>query len=124
MIFRLTILFLNIFTIIFISYYKFKELGYLKLYRYDDIIHFIMFFTIVLTSYFTLINFKTNLFLSKLAKLILLFFILLLPIISEFIQYYAPRRSPDISDLFYDYCGLVAGLIVILLYKYVKKINN
>jgi len=64
---------------------------------------------------------RTTRFKSYLRNGLILLIILLLPLLTEFLQYYTPKRRPDISDLFYDYSGLLAGIIIILLYKYVAK---
>lgn len=115
MIFNSIILFINIILIIIISYYTFDSLKYLKLYRYDELIHFLMYF------FLSLLGFKKFYFTTYLRSFLILFIILSLPIFTEYLQYYTPRRRPDISDVFYDYCGLLAGIITILVYSYVKK---
>ena len=115
MILNLIVLFINIFFIIIISYSSFESLNDLRLYRYDNIIHFFMYFS------FSLLVCRKFYFKTYLRIFIILFIILLLPIFTEYLQYYNPKRRPEISDIFYDYCGLLAGIISILIYRYVKK---
>ena len=115
MIFNTIILFINIILIVVVSYFTFDSLRYLKLYRYDELIHFSMYFIL------SLLAFKRNYFKTYLRSFLILFIILLLPICTEYLQYYSPKRRPDISDIFYDYCGLLAGIISILIYNYVRK---
>ena len=115
MIFNTVILSINIILIIIISYHDFESLKYLKLYKYDEIIHFSMYFSLSLLGcrkFYFKTYLRTSLFLPV---------ILLLPLFTECLQYYTPRRRPDISDIFYDYCGLLVGIISILVYRYVKK---
>ena len=115
MILNTIILFINIIFIIVVSYITFDSLKYLKLYRYDELIHFGMYFIL------SILGFKKNYFKTYLRSFLILSIILLLPICTEYLQYYFPKRRPDISDIFYDYCGLLAGIIIILIYNYVRK---
>ena len=50
-----------------------------------------------------------------------LLIVMIIPIITEFIQNYIETRRSDPVDMYFDYLGLVAGMMVLLLYKYVKK---
>ena len=50
-----------------------------------------------------------------------LLIVMIIPIITEFIQNYIEMRRSDPVDMYFDYLGLVAGMMVLLLYKYVKK---
>tara|TARA_Y100001970_G_C14190701_1_gene835189 strand:+ start:550 stop:906 length:357 start_codon:yes stop_codon:yes gene_type:complete len=118
MIFNTIILFINIVLVIVASYYTFDSLKYLKLHRYDELIHFLMYYSI------SLLAFRRFYFKTYLRVFIISFIILLLPIFTEYLQYYTPKRRADISDIFYDYCGLLAGIISILVYNYVKKNKN
>jgi len=115
MIFNTIILSINITLIIIISYYTFDSLRYLKLYRYDEIIHFTMYFSL------SLLAIRRTYFRTYFRSFLLLSIILLLPLFTEYLQYYNPKRRPDISDIFYDYCGLLAGIMSILIYSYAKK---
>ena len=56
MIFNSIILFINIILIIIISYYTFDSLKYLKLYRYDELIHFLMYFFLSLLGFKMAVN--------------------------------------------------------------------
>lgn len=47
--------------------------------------------------------------------------VMILPIITEFIQKYIAMRRYDPVDMYFDYLGLVVGIVAFLLYKYVKK---
>ena len=121
MIFYIAILISNVIVVCIISFYKFNNLSYLKLYRYDDLIHFLMFYSITVSTYLLLNSLhRKNIVFSYFGFLIVLL-VFLLPIITEYLQYYTPRRTPDISDLIYDYYGLLAGILTILSYRYVKK---
>tara|TARA_B100001750_G_scaffold186985_1_gene156321 strand:- start:98 stop:454 length:357 start_codon:yes stop_codon:yes gene_type:complete len=115
MIFNTIILFINIILIVIVSYYTFDSLKHLKLYRYDELIHFLMYFSL------SLLAFKRFYFKTYLKSFLILFIILSLPLFTEYLQYYVPGRRPDASDIFYDYCGLLAGIMSILIYRYVKK---
>ena len=50
-----------------------------------------------------------------------LFIVLIIPIITEYIQKYIDMRRFDPVDMYFDYLGLAIGMIVVLLHKYVKK---
>ena len=50
-----------------------------------------------------------------------LFIVMIMPIITEFIQNYISMRRSDPVDMYFDYLGLVIGVMVFLSYKYVKK---
>ena len=47
--------------------------------------------------------------------------VMILPIITEFIQNYIAMRRSDPVDMYFDYLGLAVGVVTFLLYKYVKK---
>ena len=47
--------------------------------------------------------------------------VMILPIITEFIQNYIAMRRFDSVDMYFDYLGLAVGVVTFLLYKYVKK---
>tara|TARA_B100000959_G_C14590987_1_gene464002 strand:+ start:87 stop:443 length:357 start_codon:yes stop_codon:yes gene_type:complete len=114
-IFDMMILLFIIIIIITLSLYEFESFSYLRLYRYDEIIHFIMYLFLALFAG------RSTRFKSHSRNGLILLIILLLPLLTEFFQYYTPQRRPDLSDLFYDYYGLLAGIIIILLYRYVAK---
>ena len=50
-----------------------------------------------------------------------LFIVLIIPVITEFIQKYIDKSRPDPIDMYFDYLGLAIGMITVLLYRYVKK---
>ena len=104
----------NIFVVLVVSLYKFDSLNYLRLDIYDDKIHFIIYFILALT---VLYDIKKENLLSQFPRIV---FILLIPVITEFLQNYT-QRTPDIADLYYDYIGLISGFIIIIIYKYVKR---
>ena len=118
MIFNIAILFINIIVIIVISSIEFDSLSHFKLYRYDETIHFFMYFFLALFSA------KALRFKFHLRNWFILLIILLLPFFTEYIQYYTPKRRADPSDLFYNYCGLLTGIITILIYRYATKNKN
>ena len=82
-----------------------------KLYHYDSYIHFIMYFIIGFLAVIgdkRIVSFK-------------FFIVMILPIITEFIQNYIAMRRSDIVDMYFDYLGLAVGIVTFLLYKYVKE---
>ena len=105
---------INIFVVLVVSLFNFESLSHLRLYRYDDIIHFILYFLLSIIVFY---NIDKNLFSRKLPIYIL---IILLPVVTEFLQKFTDR-TPDVADLYYDYMGLTAGLIIVIIYKYVKR---
>ena len=93
-------------------------MSYLKLYRFDANIHFFIYF-ILGVSLVKNIDFK-----KKIKTPLILIIIFLLPFFTEYFQQFRPRRAADIFDLYYDYAGLLVGIIAILTYRYVRKIKN
>ena len=119
MIFNLIILLINVSVIVLLSYYSnFNDLTSVKLYKYDDIIHFSMYFSV------GLIAIKTYFESSGIISFSVLFLALILPVATEYSQHYIPRRTPDLIDLYSNYFGLGVAIVVFLFYKYVKKNNN
>ena len=51
----------------------------------------------------------------------LIFILLFFPFATEYIQYFYPTRSVDINDLANNYYGLVFGIILFIIFNYVKK---
>jgi len=100
---------INLFIIFFVSTI-YIDLVY-KLYHYDSHIHFIMYFII---GFLSIIG-------NKRAVSFKLFIVLIIPIITEYVQKYIEMRRYDPVDMYFDYLGLAIGMIVVLLYKYVKK---
>ena len=52
---------------------------------------------------------------------LLIFILLLFPFTTEYIQYFYPTRSVDMNDLANNYYGLVFGIILFIIFNYVKK---
>tara|TARA_Y100001970_G_scaffold35347_1_gene43658 strand:+ start:146 stop:484 length:339 start_codon:yes stop_codon:yes gene_type:complete len=108
--FRNIALLSNLVLIVFVSVVYFDSV---KLFvKYDSYIHFIMYFSLGLLS----IDLNQKRRLSY--KII---FIILIPVLTEYIQDYIPSRRHDIEDVYFSYLGLLSGLIVYLIYFYVKK---
>ncbi len=82
-----------------------------KIYYYDSYIHFTIYF---LLGVFLLFQEKKN----YLLKLIL---ILIIPILTEYIQNFIDLRRSDVIDLYYNYLGLFFGILTVLLIRYVRK---
>jgi len=100
---------INLLIIFFVSTI-YIEIVY-KLYHYDSYIHFIMYF---ITGFLAIIGDKKIVYIK-------LLIVMILPIITEFIQNFIEMRRSDLVDMYFDYLGLVGGMMVLLLYKYVKK---
>ena len=105
---------INIFVVLVVSLFNFESLSHLRLYRYDDVIHFTLYFLLsIIASY----NMNKNLLSHQVPIYV---FIIVFPVITEFLQKFT-ERTPDVADLYYDYMGLTAGLIIVIIYKYVKR---
>ena len=83
-----------------------------KLYRYDNYSHFLM---------YTIFSFISSGIFFKSRNILFLFFMLIFPFATEYIQYFYPTRSVDIKDLYNNYYGLVFGILLFTIFKYVKK---
>ncbi len=83
-----------------------------KFYRYDTYFHFFMYMIFSFLSIQIIYNNRSKRFLPLM---------LVFPFITEYMQYFLPTRSPDIKDLFNNYYGLIAGIILFIIFKYVKK---
>ena len=119
MTFNLIILGINVLVIVLLSYYnRFSDYTSIKLYRYDDFIHFAMYLSVGLVA--AKIYFESN----RIILLCTLFLVLSLPLITEYIQFYIPGRSADLFDLYSDYLGLFTAFIGFFLFKYVKRNIN
>ena len=106
------LLLVNIFLIIFFSIMDVNFLIKYRLYRYDFYFHFIMYMI------FSLILMKI---IYENKSISLIFFLLTFPFITEYMQYFYPSRSVDINDLSNNYYGLVLGIILFIIFNYVKK---
>ncbi len=82
-----------------------------KIYYYDSYIHFVMYYVL---GVFVLFQEKKN----YLLKLILT---LIIPVLTEYIQNFIDLRRSDVIDLYYNYLGLLFGILTILLIRYVRK---
>ena len=103
---------LNIISIFIVSVIYFD---FLKTFNeYDSYIHFIMYFSLGLL----IVNIRDTAQKQIPYKFI---FVILIPILTEYIQEFRPPRTYDVKDLYYDYFGLISGMAVCLIYKYVKK---
>ena len=81
------------------------------LWKYDKIIHF----TEYLIVGFLMINMLMIQPMKKAHWKLAFIFLLLFPIVDELLQYYTPRRIPDIYDAICDICGGFFG-------AYIRKI--
>ena len=76
-----------------------------KLWKFDKIIHF----TEYLGVGFLMINMLMIQPLRKVHWRLAMVFLLLFPLFDELLQYYTPRRIPDIYDGIADICGGFIG---------------
>ena len=61
------------------------------------------------------------LFEGKKNYLLKLILILIIPILTEYIQNFIDLRRSDVIDLYYNYLGLFFGILTVLLIRYVRK---
>ena len=98
--------------VMYLSMMPGDELGWFsKLWKYDKGVHF----TEYLGVGFLMINMLMIKPLKKTHWQFALIFLLLFPLFDEFLQYYTPRRIPDIYDAIFDICGGFVG-------AYIRKI--
>tara|TARA_B100000315_G_C14420223_1_gene515217 strand:+ start:336 stop:590 length:255 start_codon:yes stop_codon:yes gene_type:complete len=83
----------------------------MNLWRYDKIVHF----TEYLGVGFLLINMLKIKPLTPQHWKYAIIFLLIFPVIDEFVQYFSPSRIPDVFDAFADICGGFLG-------AYIRKI--
>ena len=105
-------------SILTISFYKFDILDSYSLREYDNYIHFIMYFLLGSISF---ISFKFKHFIRY---SIVFLFCSFLAFLTEYFQPYFPGRAYDLKDLYWNFIGLLLGIIIIILIKYAKKIIN
>ena len=79
-----------------------------KLWKYDKVIHFIEYMGVG----FLLINALKIKPLKKTYWKYAIYFLLIFPIIDELLQYYTPRRIPDILDGIADISGGLFGAYI------------
>ncbi|SVC99407.1 uncharacterized protein METZ01_LOCUS352261 [marine metagenome] len=83
------------------------ELGWFsKLWKYDKFVHFAEYLGVG----FLLLNMLMIQPMKKIHWKFIIVFLLLFPLLDELIQYYTPRRIPDIYDGIFDICGGFVGL--------------
>ena len=82
-----------------------------QLWKYDKIVHFIEYLGVG----FLMINMLLIHPMKKSHWQFALIFLLLFPVLDEMLQYYTPRRIPDIYDGIVDVCGGLIG-------AYIRKI--
>ena len=106
---------INIFFLIYVAVIFFVSTIYIdlvyKIYYYDSYIHFIMYFILGL---FVLIEEKKN-------YLLKLVFVLIIPLLTEYLQNFIVLRRSDLIDLYYNYLGLIFGILTMILIRYVRK---
>ena len=78
---------------------------YLKLWKYDKVVHFIEYLGVG----FLMINMLMIHPLKKSHWQFALIFLIIFPLIDELLQYYTPNRIPDIKDGIADICGGFIG---------------
>ena len=61
------------------------------------------------------------LFQEKKNYLLKLILTLIIPVLTEYIQNFIDLRRSDAIDLYYNYLGLLFGILTILLIRYVRK---
>ena len=95
--------------IIYMSLAAGNELRWLaQLWKYDKIIHF----TEYLGMGFLMINMMMIKPMNKLKWNYAIIFFLLFPVFDESLQYFSPRRIPDIYDAIADMCGGLTGAYI------------
>jgi VanZ family protein len=90
----------------------------------DKIIHFVIYFVLFLTAFYSLSNQKKFLMLCKYSLISSFFFTLLYGASDEFHQYFIPGRTCDIFDWLADVIGAVFAISIILLLKKLSKKNK
>ena len=103
---------LNIIFIILMSTIDVEFLLDYRLYRYDAYFHLIM---------YMIFSFISMMITYKKKRFSLLVFIFIFPFLTEYVQYFLPTRSVDIKDLSNNYYGIIFGIILFIIFKYVKK---
>ena len=89
-----------------------EELSWFShLWKYDKVVHFIEYLGVG----FLMINMLMIKTMNKSHWQFAIIFLLLFPVFDEVLQFYTPRRIPDIYDGFADICGGYIG-------AYIRKI--
>tara|TARA_B100000315_G_C14209774_1_gene421487 strand:+ start:111 stop:461 length:351 start_codon:yes stop_codon:yes gene_type:complete len=98
--------------LILVIYFSFQPNDNLRwfsqLWKYDKIVHFFEYFGVG----FLLINALKIKPLSKTYWIYAVWFLCIFPISDELLQYYTPRRIPDIYDVFADIVGGLIGAYI------------
>ena len=95
--------------IMYVSLTPGNELRWLaQLWKYDKIVHF----TEYLVMGFLIINMLMIKPMNKVKWNFALIFLLLFPLFDELLQYYTPKRIPDIWDCIADICGGLVGACI------------
>ena len=105
-----TWLFLSyIFIVLFLSAKPGNELSWFsQLWKYDKVVHFIEYLGVG----FLLINAMKIQPLQKSQWKFVIIFLLIFPVIDELLQYYTPKRIPDIYDGIVDILGGLTGAYI------------
>ena len=109
---RTWLFFSYIFIVLYLSAKPGDELSWFsQLWKYDKVVHFIEYFGVG----FLMINMLMIQPLKRAHWKYALIFLLLFPMFDELLQYYTPKRIPDIYDAIVDICGGFIG-------AYIRKI--
>ena len=76
-----------------------------KLWKYDKVVHFVEYLGVG----FLIINMLMIHPMKKVHWQFVIIFLLFFPLLDELLQYYTPRRIPDIYDGICDICGGFTG---------------
>ena len=106
------LLLLSIFFIIFFSIMDVESFSRYRLYRYDGYFHIMM---------YAIFSFLSMLIAYQKRYKLLMWILLIFPFLTESLQYFIPARTADVRDLLYNYYGLVFGIILFIIFNYVKK---
>jgi VanZ family protein len=90
----------------------------------DKIIHFIIYFVLFLTTFYSFSNQKKFIVLCEYSLFSSFIFTLLYGASDEFHQYFIPGRTCDIFDWIADVTGAVVAISIILLLKKLSKKNK
>ena len=100
------------------SFFSFANLSIKNLWKYDKLIHFVEYFILG----FLLFNVLFEKSFTKKDLSYYMFFITLVPVIDESIQFFTPYRVPSLYDLLADYFGAYLGCF--LYYKFFRGANG
>ena len=109
------LLFVNIALILMLSFSQLSFFIEYRLYRYDIYFHSIMYFFLIILVLQTISSKK-----DIKHTILWILTLILLPILTEYVQQYLPYRRADLIDISYDYLGMLFGIILFTIFKYVK----